>query len=294
MIKSPFILAGFNCLLMGPSGTGKTHSIGTLVDQGVEVFYLAMEAGFESLAGYWTDRGLPIPPNLHWHRLASAEADFSTLMENAKKINTLPLDALAKMSDPNRGKHNQFVKLLEALNDFPDDRTSTKFGPVNKWDQTRALVIDGATGVSNAALSLVVGGKPVRNQSDWGIAQNTVEALLRNLTDGCPCHFILISHVERETDLVLGGIKLMISTLGKALAPKIPAMFSDVILCERTGTEWKWNTASAMADVKTRNLPIAQDNKPSFKAIVEKWTSRNAQPSPSPEALEREPNPDRI
>lgn len=275
MIQPPFILSGFNVLLMGPSGTGKTHAVGTLVESGVEVFYLAMEAGFESLAGFWTDQGKPIPENLKWHKLQSAEADFSSLMDTAKKVNTLPLDALAKLQDPGRGKHNQFVKLLEALNDFPDDRTGNRFGPVNKWDQTRALVIDGATGVSNAALSLVVGGKPVRSMSDWGIAQNQVEALLRMICDGCPCHFVLISHVERETDLVLGGIKLMISTLGKALAPKIPAMFSDVILCERAGDKFTWNTASTMADVKSRSLPLKPDHAPTFKSIVEKWVSRN-------------------
>ncbi len=274
----PFILPGFNVLLMGPSGTGKTHAIGTLVDSGVETFYLAMEAGFESLAGYWTDAGKPIPENLHWHRLAPAETNFTEMMASAKNINTLPLDALAKLADPSRGKYNQFYKLLEALNDFPDDRTGTKFGPVNKWDQTRALVIDGATGVSNAALSLVVGGKPVRSMSDWGIAQNQVENLLRMLCDACPCHFILISHVERETDAILGGVKLMISTLGKALAPKIPAMFSDVILCERAGEKWTWNTASMMADVKTRNLPIKPDNSPTFAAVMDKWLSRNKTP----------------
>lgn len=39
-LKPPFTLPGVNVLLMGPSGTGKTYSIGTLVDMGVEVFYL--------------------------------------------------------------------------------------------------------------------------------------------------------------------------------------------------------------------------------------------------------------
>ena len=53
-LKPPFTLPGVNVLLMGPSGTGKTYSIGTLVDMGVEVFYLALESGMESLLGYWT------------------------------------------------------------------------------------------------------------------------------------------------------------------------------------------------------------------------------------------------
>jgi hypothetical protein len=275
-LKPPYHLPGLNVLLMGPSGTGKTHITGTLVDLGVDVFYLALESGMESLLGYWKDRGKEIPSNLHWHKLSSPEASFEQMIGAAKNINTLNLESLAKMNDPNKGKYNQFIKLLEALNNFPDDRTGEKYGPVNLWDQSKFLVIDGATGISQCAMSLVVGGKAVRSQSDWGIAQDQVEKLVRMLCDNCACHFVLLAHVERETDAVLGGVKLMVSTLGKALAPKFPAMFSDVILTERSGDKWTWNTASAIADVKTRNLPIATGIEPTFKTIVDKWVSRNS------------------
>lgn len=275
-LKPPFTLPGVNVLLMGPSGTGKTYSIGTLVDLGVEVFYLALESGMESLMGYWTDRGKEVPSNLHWHKVSAPTASFTDMIANAKNINMLNLDSLAKMADPNKSKHNQFISLLEALNNFPDDRTGEKYGPVNTWDQSRVLVVDGATGISQCAMALVVGGKAVRNQSDWGIAQDQVEKLVRMLCDNCACHFVLLAHVERETDAILGGVKLMVSTLGKALAPKLPAMFSDVILTERTGDKWAWNTASAMADIKTRNLPFKSDNPPDFKAILEKWLARNS------------------
>lgn len=267
-------LAGINVLLMGPAGTGKTHAVGTLVDAGVEVFYLALEPGLESLLGYYTDKGKPIPENLHWHTLEQAKASWLELIDSAEKINTLQLDSLAKMADPNRSKHNQFIKLLTALNNFPDDRTGAKFGAVDTWGPSRALVIDSMTGIGRAAMSLVVGGKPVKSMSDWGIAQDQVEKILRMLTDSCKCHLILIAHVEREVDAVLGGTKLMISTLGKALAPKIPAMFSDVILTVRQGNKWTWDTASTQADVKTRNLPIKSDNEPSFAPILAKWRAR--------------------
>ena len=267
-------LPGVNVLLMGPSGTGKTHSIGTLVETGVEVFYLGLEAGLESLLGYFTDAGKEIPSNLHWHQLDAPKASFTELLDSARKINTMALDSLAKMSDPNRSKHNQFLTLLEALNDFPDDRTKGNFGCVDTWTPSRALVIDGMAGLARAAMSLVIGGKPVRNVSDWGIAQDQVEKLVRMWTDNCRCHFILIAHVERETDAVLGGVKIMVSTLGKALAPKLPAMFSDVILTVREGSRFTWDTGSALADVKTRNLPISQSLPPDFGAIIEKWKSR--------------------
>lgn len=275
-LTSPTVstLPGANVMLMGPAGTGKTHSIGTLVESGVEVFYLGLEPGLESLLGYFTDKGKPIPANLHWHQLDAPKASFTEMLDSATKINTMALDSLAKMSDPNRSKHNRFLKLLEALNNFPDDRTGEKFGCVDTWLPSRALVMDGMAGLARAAMSLVVGGKPVRNQNDWGIAQDQVEKIVRMLADNCRCHFVLIAHVERETDAILGGVKLMVSTLGKALGPKLPPMFSDVILTVREGNKFTWDTGSAIADVKTCNLTIAQGLPADFNTIINKWKSR--------------------
>jgi hypothetical protein len=269
-------LPGFNVMLMGPAGSGKTHSIGTLVDSGMEVYYLALEPGLESVLGYWTDRGQPIPKNLHWHTLKAPDTSFMDMLDTATKINQFSLEMLAKMVDPNKSRHNQYLELFKALHDFTDQRDDSKHGSVNSWGTDRCLVIDSLTGLNNAALNLVIGGKPVRSQSDWGIAQQQLEGLLRKLCDGCVCHFVLLAHVERESDLVLGGVKLMASTLGKALAPKIPAMFSDVILTVRQGDKWTWDTANVMADLKTRNLPIKSDNPPSFVPIVAKWKARAA------------------
>ena len=267
-------LAGFNVLLIGPAGTGKTHSLGTLVDTGIECFYLGLEPGLESLLGYYPDRGLPIPDNLHWHSLKSPQASFSELISSATMINTLGLDSLAKMQDPNKSKHNRFIELLKALNNFHDDRTGKDFGAVNTWTPSRALMIDGMTGLNDCAMSLVIGGKPVKNQSDWGIAQDQLYRLLKMLCEGCPCHKVILAHVSRETDIILGGTKLMVASLGKALAPQIPSMFSDVILANRQGNKWTWDTANVMADLKTRNLEIKADLPPSFKPIVDKWVTR--------------------
>ena len=267
-------LPGVNVLLMGPAGTGKTHSLGTLVDSGIECFYLGLEPGLESLLGYWTDKGKEIPKNLHWHILEAPKASFADFLENATKVNTMPLDSLAKMTDPKRSNHNHFIKLITALNNFPDDRTGEKFGCVDTWSTDKALLVDGLGGVTRAAMSMVVGGKAVKSQMDWGIAQDQVEKIVRMWTDNCRCHFVMIAHVERETDAVLGGVKIMVSSLGKALGPKLPPMFSDVILTAREGSKFSWDTGSAMADVKTRNLPIQTGLPPDFGAIISKWKSR--------------------
>ncbi|MCA3705036.1 MAG: ATP-binding protein [Methylobacterium sp.] len=277
MTETQSTLPGLNVLLMGPTGTGKTHSIGTLVDSGIEVFFLAIEPGLEALFGYWRDRGKDIPPNLHWHSLQRPSAGFDELLSSAEKISNLTMDSLTKIQDPNKRKHDQFINLLKALADFPDDRTGKKFGPVDSWTTDRVLVIDGLSGISEAAMALVVGGKATKTQPEWGVAQDTVFKLINKLTNDSKCHFVLLAHIDRETDQILGGVKLMVATLGVKLAPKLPPMFSDTILTVRNADKWTWDTASALADVKTRNLPIKSDNAPDFKTILAKWVARGGQ-----------------
>jgi len=266
-------LPGVNVMLMGPAGTGKTHSIGTLVETGLEVFYFAFESGAESLRGYWADRGLPIPSNLHISTVKAATASWIEMADTVKSVNVLAYDSLKKMNDPNRSKYNQFEQFLRTFNDVTDD-AGNKYGCIDQWGPDKAIVIDGLTGLSDAAMKTVIGGKADRDMKDWGLAQNLLENFLRRICDNCPCHFILLAHVERETDQILGGVKLMVSTLGKALPPKLPSMFSDVILTVRNVDKWFWDTASAMADVKTRNLPISNNNQPNFKLIIDKWKMR--------------------
>lgn len=73
--------------------------------------------------------------------------------------------------------------------------------------------------------------------------------------------------------MVLGGNKITVSSLGKALPPKIPAMFSDVILATREATTWTWDTVSSQAEIKARNLPWKSGLAPDFGAIYENWKS---------------------
>ena len=267
-------LAGVNILVEGPTGTGKTTCLKTLADAGLEVFVLFTEAGLESFVGAWTDFGKPVPENVHWHVVKRPAANFESMAADASRINTLALESLAKLMDPNRSKHTQFIELLTALADFPDDRTGKKFGPVDHWGTGRVLAMDSLTGVNPIAMSLVVGGKPVKSQSDWGIAMDQIEKIVRQLTDGCRCHFVLTAHVEREIDQVFGGVKLTVSTLGRALAPKIPPMFSDVVLSYREGPKFFWSTDNAQADLKARNLPIQSGLAQDFTQIMAKWKSR--------------------
>ena len=273
-MTQPTTLPGVNVMLMGPSGTGKTHAIGTLVDAGIEVFYFAYEAGAETLLGYFTDRGLPIPDNLHICTVRAPSASFLEMADAVRYVNTLSFEGLIKQVDPAKSKYNQLEQFLRNFNNVVDD-TGKAWGDVQTWDASRALVIDGLTGLCDSAMKACIGGKFARDQKDWGLAQNIVEGILRKITSESRFHFVLISHVERETDPNGGGLKLMASALGRALAPKLPAMFSDVILAKRIGRDFWWDTEDPAADLKTRNLPISGKIPPTFAAIIEKWKSRS-------------------
>lgn len=266
-------LPGVNVLVMGPTGTGKTHSVGTLVDTGIEVVFLAFEAGTESLRGYFTDRGKAVPANLKFVTIAQPKASWAEMAGSVKQVNQLSYEALKKTSDTSRSKYDQYEQFLRNFVDVATD-DGEKLGPVDSWGTSRAIVIDGLTGMGVAAMSAVVGGKFDKDQKDWGLAQNILEGTVRRLCDGCRCHFVLLAHVEREPDPLGGAQKITVSTLGAKLAPKIPPMFSDVILATRLGKEFYWDTENALADLKTRNLPIAAKNAPDFASIIGKWKSR--------------------
>lgn len=262
-----YSIPGVKELLLGGSGAGKTHSIRTLVEAGLEVFVLFTEPGMEVLAD------LP-PEKLHWHYIPPASPDWKDMIDSARKINTLSFKQLAEMSDINKGKYSDFLQVLTALSDFPCDRTGLKYGGVDTWDGNRVIVVDSLSGISIMAMNLVTGSKPVKSMADWGVAMDNLERLIMRLCVDTKCHFVLLSHQEREVDEITGGTQVTVSTLGKKLAPKIPRFFSDVIHVKREGAKFSWSTATHNTDLKSRTLPIADNLPPTFAPIIEAWRKK--------------------
>ncbi|MDE2097537.1 MAG: AAA family ATPase [Patescibacteria group bacterium] len=273
------VLAGPKVLLEGPSGTGKTYSLGTLVEwaafHNIEVFVLFTENGLETLLGFWRDKGKPVPPNLHWHVAMTKPIALTSLIEAADKVGKLSYESITKMVDPNRGgDNNAFYKILSACSNFPDDRTGQKFGPIDQFTPSRIFVIDSLSELANAAMKMVIGSKPTASMPDYGVAQNNLMNFLRLCTQGLACTFVLTGHVDRLQDEITGGIKLMTKSIGKAMAGDIPQLFSDVIYAVREGTNFYWDTAAANVDVKTRSLPIQAKLPPDFSQIMNTWQTR--------------------
>lgn len=263
-------LLGINFLLMGPSGTGKTTSLKTLLKvrdkYGVDPFFIFTEPRYDVLGKAFLDQ-------VHWRYVPPAKVGWATLTNLAKQINALSNDALQKMQGVGASECLQFIEILSLCNNFIDQRGDA-FGDVATWGTNRILTIDGFTGLSKMSRQLAVGFKPTLSQPDWGTAMQNLSVFLDTITTATRCHFILIGHVERETDEVTGGVKTMISTLGRKLAPTVPVNFGDVVLAVRENTEFTWNTADSRTDLKPGNLPIGAKLPADFLPVFDAWAAR--------------------
>lgn len=265
---SPEDLPGANIMLIGDGGTGKTYSIRTLVEAGLEVFVIFTEPGMEVLADLPADR-------LHWNYVKPASPSFADMIASAKKINTMNIKMLSDLTDINKSKYANFIDILSTLNDFTCQRTGKSYGSVETWGADRVLVIDGLSGLSIASMNLGTGSKPVKNMADWGIAMDNLERLIIKLCVDTQAMFVLLAHMEREKDELTGGTSLTMSTLGNKLAPKLPRFFSDIVHTKRVVDKWTWSTVTSNMCLKTRNLPLKDNLKPDFGPIVRSWQKAN-------------------
>jgi Cdc6-like AAA superfamily ATPase len=272
-ISSPKIL------IEGAPGTGKTYSIGTLVDWAEankkEVFVIFAENGLPSLLNYWLDKGKTVPECLHYHACLTRPLSLEQLLKSADNTGKLTYETLIKMQDPDRSKHNSFFKILETCANFKDDRTGKEYGSFTTWGTDKILVIDSLTTLCNAAMKMVTGAK-LPGMNEYGQAQGHIMNFLGLLTDGCEVPVVLIAHVSRETDEVSGSVKLMTLAVGKAISGQIPRFFPDVIYTVKDGANFFWDTAAYGVDTKATNLPIASKQKPDFAIIFDKWIKRGA------------------
>jgi hypothetical protein len=131
--------------------------------------------------------------------------------------------------------------------------------------------VDSLSGLSTIAWYLTVGNKPTGAPGEWNIAMNFIEAILMKINSDRKCYFVLTAHIEKEMDEISGVQRIMTSTLGRKLAPKIPRFFSEVVYAQRTTAEpkFRWSTIDANADLKNRVLPVSNILAPSFIPVVE-------------------------
>jgi hypothetical protein len=273
------MLPGLNLMLLGPSGSGKTTAIRTWLDADIQPFVLFTEPSFEVIG----DDLCPAGRGIHWNYIAPSAPDWADMMDSAKKINTLDLKTLSGLSDIKKTKYQQFIEVLTLCNNFTCKGCKKSFGDISTWDTSRAFVIDSLSGINAMAMNLVVGSKPVKAMSDWGIAMDNEERFIQKLCVDKQCHFMLIGHTEREVDEITGGTNITVSTLGRKLAPKLPRFFSDVVLAKRDGSKFFWSTTAIGVDLKARNLEFSDTLQPVVKQLIDTWKKHGGVVAPQPQ-----------
>jgi len=261
-----YSIPGFNTLLVGATGTGKTYSIQTLVKEGIECFVLFTEPGMRTVSNISCEDGL------HWHYVKPANPEWKDIIFSAQQINnSFDFESLANKKDWHKKGYGQFIELCTVMNSFTCDRCKKDFGCADEWNTDRCLVVDSLSGISTMSMDLAVGSKPVKSLADWGVAMDNLERFFNRLITGTQCHFIMTAHLEKEANEITGGVTLMAATLGQKLPPKVPINFDDVVQSIRLKTKFTWSTDTINVDLKARNLPIASGMQPSFKLILDAW-----------------------
>lgn len=260
---------GFNTLLMGMPGSGKTSAIATLLRSGLEVFVAFTEQGVGNLKKACRLHGCTPDEleRLHYAYISPSRGSFAQLQKSAKDVLSAP--EFGKMPAGNRRDHDQFVQLLALMADFVD-QNGESFGAVDSWDASRALVVDGLSGLNDMCMGLVAGAKPVKTLQDWGVAIDQLDKYIKQLCN-CDCCFVLLSHLEQEKDEISGRMVVTASALGRKLGTSIGRHFQDVILAERKGQDFIWSTDSNKVELKFSYLDNKAGLPATFEPLVASW-----------------------
>jgi hypothetical protein len=256
-------------LLLGAVGTGKTYSLASWIKAGKSLRVLFTDpGGEESLLDAIMEQKLPID-NVHWTYVAPASTDWKTMEEVAQRITMSGYEDLAKEKfGLKKDKYRQFYQLLSSLSNFVCARTGEHLGAVDSWGSDCVFALDSTTGLNQIAKDLVVGAKPAPHMGEWMTMMDCEERLLNKLTSDCHCYVVVTAHPEKVMNEQAGIPMFNAALLGSKLAPRVPRMFSDVILARKDGDQFWWSTVAPYYDLKSRNLPLRDRLPPSFEGVV--------------------------
>jgi hypothetical protein len=259
---------------MGPVATGKTWITRTLLAEypdenqkvhkgaGLNVFTVSLEPGWlDTMADCTCEMGM------HYRYIPPLDVDWGTLEDLANRVNVA--GDVTKVVDPNKRKYTQFFDMYNTMAGFVCDRCGKEFGPVSKFDEHNAVVLDGLTGLSRNAMTLTAGLKPYKTWPEFDAAGQQIENFLRKCVS-INASFVLIAHLDREMDTATQTMKLTMHTIGNKLAPRLTKdLFSEIILTRRDDRgRFYWSTSEANMDLKARRLPFSDTITPGFKQIL--------------------------
>lgn len=272
-------IPGAKVLLIGPPGSGKSHSLKTLLGLGLDVFGVFTEQNSLSVAGPWLSKLKA------WHFLSPIDKDpgWGAMRLIAQRMHSLDQSAQCE-GHINRSKYNHFINLIGLMNNFvsSDGKSSVKsYGDVGDWNTDRVLFIDSMTGLTKMARKLTVGDRVTLTLPEYGSIQMMLLDFIDKLLQSCRCHFVLTAHIERIQEELTGKIHQQVETLGRKLGPALPVNFNDCIQVYKQGAKFNWRTTAPDMALKTNHLPNEQDLPQDFGPILQRWKANGGVISPT-------------
>lgn len=258
-------IPGTSTLNMGKPGTGKTTSIKTLADQGLEVFCIFTEPNYSVLVN---------DLRIKYRYISPTKLAWADVAKNYDIVNTQLSEEMKKLPGMNKSEYRQFFDVLSACNNFIDERTGEEYGDVMEWGTDRVLVLDSLTGVVKMIRGLAVGAKPALTWPEFDTVQKNIQQFIDLLCYGLRCHFIVNAHIEISRDELSGGNVIMASTIGNKLSPVIHVPFDNAILSLREGDQFAWTVGGADAMTKAIHFPLTDNYPQDYKRIVDDWKDK--------------------
>lgn len=245
-------------LNIGVSGSGKTCSLMSLLEDGYEIGILDMDNNSSSLIQLIKKKNPALLKQL----------DIISLRDKMRASQSLGLEV--------SGPPKAFVNMLKYLNEWDDGSKPQDWGP------KKILVVDTLSSVGRSAFHWAKGMNPtVKDGRQWyAQAGEAIQSFIELLTSPeFKTNVIVLSHIEL-VDMPDNSVKGFVSSLGKALGPKIPRTFPTLVVTESkgSGTNVKRTistTPSMLVDMKNpvpwklqSSLPIETGMATIFKELL--------------------------
>ena len=271
----PAYTLGFNTMLLGQPGSGKTTVIVSLARAGLDVFVVFTEAnGQSNLLKACREAKLTKEEmaRIHFKYIQATPDAFSTLTKQSEVVLKAP--EFGKVTGGSRDKYDQLVKLMKQCMKFVD-QNGEDFGAVDSWGPERVLVLDSLSGLNDMAMSLTIGGKPCASQQDWQVAMKQEMDMVKACINS-QCSFVMTGHLAQEKDEVSGRMIVTPLALGQKNGPAMTPLFGDIVLCEKNGAAFTWSTMSPKIEcLKNSFLPLKDKINPGFEQLVDRWLTDN-------------------
>lgn len=255
----------FKSIVIGESGTGKTHSLMTLIPAGQKLRLVSIENNSlnvikKAIKEYQVKvRAKKVPPIQEGQlgvmipgKPKLGLADFHKAQkENLGKTT----DVVMKQTDPKKKDYTRFIEVVESTVSFTDSLSGENMGLISDWGEDTTLALDSLTILCEAIKQHTIGGKVAISQPEWGMMQTTLKGYLRILTDDLLCNLVLLAHPVKEVDPNMGVTRIYPANLGVALNGEIPAMFTESIWAYTEKGLFYWSTQDKLCVTRHTFLP---------------------------------------